>query len=58
MENIIIIKKELSNNWYSLKKYTYEILKKDGSQQMQISEVYDRGNGALKKILQLNIINN
>ena len=47
MEQIKIIKEELlSDNWYSLKKYTYEILKKDGSLQQQTREVYDRGNGA------------
>ena len=48
MEQIKIIKEELlSDNWYSLKKYTYEILKKDGILQKQIREVYDRGNGAV-----------
>lgn len=47
MAEIKIIKEELlSDNWYSLKKYTYEILKKDGILQKQIREVYDRGNGA------------
>lgn len=47
MEQIKIIKEELlSDNWYSLKKYTYEILKKDGSSKLQTREVYDRGNGA------------
>ncbi len=47
MAEIKIIKEELlSDNWYSLKKYTYEILKKDGTVQKQIREVYDRGNGA------------
>jgi GDP-mannose pyrophosphatase NudK len=47
MEQIRIVKEELlSDNWYSLKKYTYEILKDDGSTQQQTREVYDRGNGA------------
>ena len=47
MEKIKIVKEELlSDNWYSLKKYTYEILKDDGSKQQQTREVYDRGNGA------------
>ena len=47
MEEIKIVKEELlSDNWYSLKKYTYEILKDDGSTQQQTREVYDRGNGA------------
>ena len=46
-EKVKIIKEELlSDNWYSLKKYDYEILKKDGSWQKQTREVYDRGNGA------------
>ncbi len=47
MEKIKIVKEELlSDNWYSLKKYTYEIFKDDGSKQQQTREVYDRGNGA------------
>jgi nudix-type nucleoside diphosphatase (YffH/AdpP family) len=47
MEQVKIIKEELlSDNWYSLKKYDYEILKKDGRWQKQTREVYDRGNGA------------
>jgi GDP-mannose pyrophosphatase NudK len=47
MEQIKIVKEELlSDNWYSLKKYTYEILKEDGSSIQQTREVYDRGNGA------------
>ncbi len=47
MAEIKIIKEELlSDNWYSLKKYTYEIFKNDGSLQKQTREVYDRGNGA------------
>lgn len=36
----------LSDNWYILKKVTYEYLKKDGRWQRQIREAYDRGNGA------------
>jgi len=48
MEQIKIIKEDLlSDNWYTLKKYTYEILKRDGSRQEQTREVYDRGNGAV-----------
>jgi nudix-type nucleoside diphosphatase (YffH/AdpP family) len=48
MEQIKIIKEELlSDNWYTLKKYTYEILKEDGIRQIQTREVYDRGNGAV-----------
>ncbi len=48
MEQVKIIKEELlSDNWYTLKKYTYEILKRDGKRQQQTREVYDRGNGAV-----------
>jgi GDP-mannose pyrophosphatase NudK len=36
----------LSNNWYTLKKVTYEYQHKDGSWQTQSREAYDRGNGA------------
>jgi len=36
----------LSNNWYTLKKITYEYRKQDGSQHVQTREAYDRGNGA------------
>ncbi len=36
----------LSDNWYLLKKVTYEYLKKNGQWQKQIREAYDRGNGA------------
>ena len=36
----------LSDNWYTLKKYTYEIQKNNGQWQKQTREVYDRGNGA------------
>ncbi len=38
--------KLLSDNWYILKKYTYEYLKKDGTYETQHREVFDRGNGA------------
>lgn len=37
----------LSNNWYTLRKYTYQYHRKDGSPQIQHREVYDRGNGAV-----------
>lgn len=37
----------LSDNWYTLRKITYEYLKKDGSKQVQSREAYDRGNGAV-----------
>ena len=36
----------LSDNWYTLKKVTYDYLKTDGIRQTQSREVYDRGNGA------------
>ena len=36
----------LSGNWYILRKYVYDFLKKDGSWEEQSREVYDRGNGA------------
>ncbi len=36
----------LSDNWYVLKKVTYEYQKKDGSWITQSREAYDRGNGA------------
>jgi nudix-type nucleoside diphosphatase (YffH/AdpP family) len=36
----------LSDNWYVLRKYTYEYSKKDGKRYSQTREVYDRGNGA------------
>lgn len=42
----IITREILSSNWYTLRKITYEYLKKDGSWQTQSREAYDRGNGA------------
>ncbi len=36
----------LSDNWYTLKKVTYDFLKKGGSWQTHTREAYDRGNGA------------
>lgn len=42
-----IIKQELlSDNWYILKKITFERVARNGSAQRQAREVYDRGNGA------------
>lgn len=47
IEKIKISKTEtLSDNWYILKKITYDYLKTDGSWQTQTREAYDRGNGA------------
>lgn len=42
----ILDTKILSDNWYILKKITYEFFKKDGSRHVQEREAYDRGNGA------------
>jgi hypothetical protein len=36
----------LSEDWYSLKKYTFEVQRHDGEWQRQNREAYDRGNGA------------
>jgi GDP-mannose pyrophosphatase NudK len=45
-DNIRILKTEiLSDNWYVLKKITYEVLK-NGEWKKQTREAYDRGNGA------------
>lgn len=51
-----IKEKLLSDNWYILKKYTYELQRRDGSWQQQEREVYDKGNGAV--ILLYNKIKN
>jgi len=37
----------LSDNWYTLKKVTFNIQKKDGTFEQQSREAYDRGNGAV-----------
>ena len=37
----------LSDNWYTLKKTTFEYLRNDGNWQRQSRETYDRGNGAV-----------
>ncbi|WP_368543203.1 NUDIX domain-containing protein [Enterobacter soli] len=42
----IIDSKTLSDNWYILKKYTFDLQRHDGEWQRQEREVYDRGNGA------------
>lgn len=42
-----VVKTEvLSDNWYVLRKVTYNYTKKDGTTQVQSREAYDRGNGA------------
>ena len=46
-EHIRINKVEtLSDNWYVLKKTTFDYRRKDGTWQTQSRETYDRGNGA------------
>ena len=46
--NIKVEKTEvLSDNWYTLKKITFTVLKKDGTTETQSREAYDRGNGAV-----------
>lgn len=42
----IINSQILSDNWYTLKKYTFELQRQNGNWQQQNREVYDRGNGA------------
>ena len=42
----IIEKKILSENWYKLYKYTYEIVDRKGNKKVEQREAYDRGNGA------------
>ncbi|WP_158860892.1 GDP-mannose pyrophosphatase NudK [Lunatibacter salilacus] len=45
---IKILKTEiLSDNWYILKKVTFEYRKPDGKVEVQSREAYDRGNGAV-----------
>lgn len=47
-EKVKILNTEvLSDNWYTLRKITYEYLKKDGTIETQSREAYDRGNGAV-----------
>lgn len=46
--DITILQTEiLSDNWYTLNKVTYSVLKKDGTTETQSREAYDRGNGAV-----------
>jgi GDP-mannose pyrophosphatase NudK len=42
----ILEKKVLSDNWYTLYKYTYETNDKKGTKKIEHREAYDRGNGA------------
>ena len=47
IDNVKILNtKILSDNWYVLRKITYEYSKKDGTKLTQSREAYDRGNGA------------
>ena len=47
IDNIKILDtKVLSDNWFLLRKITYEYTKKDGTKLTQSREAYDRGNGA------------
>src|SRR5215467_13086764 len=47
IQDVKILKTEvLSDNWYILKKITYEFLKKNGAKIVNTREAYDRGNGA------------
>lgn len=46
--NVSIEKTEiLSDNWYTLKKVTFNIKKENGQTETQSREAYDRGNGAV-----------
>ncbi|MCK9797957.1 NUDIX domain-containing protein [Pseudomonas sp. MAFF 302030] len=42
----ITAEETLSTNWYILKKYSFDLRRRDGRWQAQQREVYDRGNGA------------
>jgi len=42
----LIDNQTLSDDWYLLKKYTFDFLRRDGRWQRQSREAYDRGNGA------------
>ena len=45
--NVKILQTEiLSDNWYTLRKITYEYLQKNGTWEKHTREAYDRGNGA------------
>lgn len=43
----VIEEKVLSDDWYLLKKTTFELQRRDGTWQRQARETYDRGNGAV-----------
>lgn len=47
IKDILILSTDiLSNNWYTLKKVTYQFTDHKGRQQVHSREAYDRGNGA------------
>ena len=47
LDSIRIVEEQvLSNDWYRLKKTTFELRRRDGTWQRQSRETYDRGNGA------------
>jgi GDP-mannose pyrophosphatase NudK len=43
----IIEEKVLSDNWYTLRKYTFDYQNPNGTWEQQSREAYDRGNGAV-----------
>jgi GDP-mannose pyrophosphatase NudK len=46
-DKVKVLKTEvLSDNWYTLRKVTYEYTRSNGTSQTQSREAYDRGNGA------------
>jgi GDP-mannose pyrophosphatase NudK len=47
-ERVRIVQEQLlSDDWFVLKKTSFEYLRRDGSWQLQTRETYDRGNGAV-----------
>lgn len=42
----ILDSQTLSDDWYTLKKYTFDVRRRNGEWQRQNREAYDRGNGA------------
>src|SRR5690606_9282210 len=47
IKDVKLLKTEvLSDNWYTLRKITFEYTKKNGEVITQVREAYDRGNGA------------
>lgn len=47
-QRIRLVKEEvLADDWYLLRKFTFDYRRRDGAWQRQTREVYDRGNGAV-----------